>query len=58
MLEFEILEKAVNKLFETENTLQLTKEQLWPLVRHAFNVGLNEGLDCVYDSEKREMFLG
>lgn len=58
MLEFEILEKEVNKLFEGKENITFSREQFWSFARHTFNVGLNEGLDCVYDEEKREMFLG
>lgn len=56
--EYDILIQETSMLFEGKNDqLTLTYEELRSIVRHAFNVGLNEGIDCIYDSEKREKYL-
>ena len=57
MTEYDILMKEAAQVWEDIDGTDFEGTWLHNLVRHAFNVGLNEGLDCIYDSEKRAMYL-
>ena len=55
--EYDILMKEAAQVWEDIDGTDFEGTWLHNLVRHAFNVGLNEGLDCIYDSEKRAAYM-
>lgn len=55
--EYDILMKETAELWEDIDGTDFEGSWLHKRIRHAFNVGLNEGIDCIYDSAKRKMYL-